>query len=324
MNYKAKGGKIMAITKCPNCNCIVSTDAEKCIHCGYTYKVCPECLCATDVSSQFCEHCGVDLNKARQKALPKYCVYCGNKLGDGTETGPIHFCVHCGAKVEETKSAEKKEAESRAYERFAPEYQSVNSEYQPSTESPIGYNYQIDNLKKATLYSGTGLYSMKWHGFMKVILWFGIVSNFMTALMSLTGLTWLGYADGVYDAIPGMQTLDIFTGLFAAAMGVYGIIVWNKLRHFKAHAPLLLTLLYVASVSFNFLSSLIMTSMINNSPVNTVDGGSYTSGQYMYEFYLDLNELAFGVSDVITIAIGVTFMIINIFYYKKRSSMFVG
>ena len=33
--YRIKGGKIMALIKCPECNAMVSSSAESCPKCGY-------------------------------------------------------------------------------------------------------------------------------------------------------------------------------------------------------------------------------------------------------------------------------------------------
>lgn len=54
----------MALLKCPECGGNISSTTEKCIHCGYEFKVCPECQTVVDSNARFCSECGAQINAA--------------------------------------------------------------------------------------------------------------------------------------------------------------------------------------------------------------------------------------------------------------------
>ena len=65
-------------------------------------------------------------------------------------------------------------------------------------------------------------YSMKWYKFLKVILWFGIISNVISAFTYFTGATYQGFEDELYEMLLkrkqeyGMlENNEFLTGLFA-------------------------------------------------------------------------------------------------------------
>ena len=48
----------MAIIKCPECHNSISTTVNKCIHCGFQFRVCPECNALATLSEAHCNECG--------------------------------------------------------------------------------------------------------------------------------------------------------------------------------------------------------------------------------------------------------------------------
>ena len=104
--------------------------------------------------------------------------------------------------------------------------------------------------------------------------------------------------NSVYDAYPDLKTADTFYGIAAIALGVFQIIVRNRLSRFRANGPESLKILYFISIG----ASLIYISWASSATrVNMLTSSNITS-----------------------VFSSVLFLIINTSYYKKRSSLFVN
>ncbi len=73
--YQQGENKIMAMSKCPECNKELSSTVKTCVHCGCEVKACPECNTLVLASADQCDSCGFNFNEAQEskskKADPK-------------------------------------------------------------------------------------------------------------------------------------------------------------------------------------------------------------------------------------------------------------
>ncbi|MCM1546573.1 MAG: hypothetical protein NC033_06010 [Clostridiales bacterium] len=58
----------MALIKCPECGGEVSSNADKCVHCGCNYSYCPECEAVHLGKVDVCLSCGYRINGARAES----------------------------------------------------------------------------------------------------------------------------------------------------------------------------------------------------------------------------------------------------------------
>ena len=169
-------------------------------------------------------------------------------------------------------------------------------------------------------------HSMKWYKFLKVILWFGIISNLFSTFTYFTGSTYQGFEDELYEMLPSLKSLDMFGGIFCIVMAIFTFIVWRSLHNYKAIGPKLLTVMYVLNTAFNAIYMFAFSSIIGSAETTTIYGSSYVSGGYMYQQYLDLTVLqsASVAPTIIQIIGGIVMIIANINYFKNRSDLFVN
>lgn len=169
-------------------------------------------------------------------------------------------------------------------------------------------------------------YSMKWYKFLKVILWFGIISNVIATFTYFTGLDYQGFEDELYEMLPSLKSLDMFAGVFCIVMTIFTCIVWRSLHNYKSIGPKLLTVMYVVNTAFNAIYMFAFSSIIGSAETTTIYGSSYVSGGYMYQEYLDLTVLSSAsvAPTIIQIIGGIVMIIANYNYFKNRSELFVN
>ena len=138
------------------------------------------------------------------------------------------------------------------------------------------------------------VYPMKWYNFLKVALWFGIVSNFATGLMYFTGNQYEGVANEVYAKFPGLKGADILYGLGLLVIGALGIAAWYGLKNYKSNGPKFLVATYVANVVVSLLYTFALVSITGESSVtSTVPGIVVTIAfaVYNYKYFKEREDL---------------------------------
>ena len=186
-----------------------------------------------------------------------YCVKCGKEYGAGDA-----FCSGCG--------------------------QPLNVAEQIPAGQP-GYGAPAVEL------------SMSWFKFLiNFALFAAAVLNLYSAVLYLTGFVYEQAGSSawrVYAYFDGLQVVDIIYGVLLVAVAVFCVITRFKLAKFKAVAPKLLTILYLANIALVV--------------VYTV------AASIIFE--------TFGASDLV---VGVTGPLILLFvnraYFKKRAHLFVN
>lgn len=167
-------------------------------------------------------------------------------------------------------------------------------------------------------------YPMKWYKAMLVILWLGILENAISGILFFTGTIYQGFADKVYEMLPSLKSLDVFSGIFSFGMVVFTFIVWLRLKNYKRHAPRLLTVMYIINTVFLIAYSIALYSIIGGAETKIIYGSSYVRGDYLYQEYLDLSKVSFSASDIIEIIGSIVMTIANYIYFRNRSDLFTN
>lgn len=199
-------------------------------------------------------------------------------------------------------------------------YENSNTSNGTSTEGGTS-SYKSNYEGEVSIQSA---HSMKWYKFLKVILWFNIISNVVSAFMYFTGSIYQGLADEAYEMLPSLKSLDTFSGIFSIAMVVVTFLAWHGLHNYKSRGPKILTEMYILNIVFLIIYTFSMSSIIGGAETTTVYGNSYVSGGYIYQEYLDLSALEFQPTNIVSIISGIVFAIANHIYFKNRSDMFVN
>ncbi len=197
-----------------------------------------------------------------------------------------------------------------------------------TNDTPVSSSSVNDVSEQSTQYGGgvsyESTYPMKWYKFLLVILWFGIIGNVVSAFTYFSGSIYQGFSDKVYEMLPSLKSVDIFSGLFSLAMVVFTFIVWLQLKNYKKQAPKLLTIMYVLNTIFLIVYTIAFYSIIGGAETTTIYGSSYISGGYQYQEYLDLSAISFSASDVISIIGSIVMTIANHIYFRNRAELFVN
>lgn len=188
----------------------------------------------------------------------------------------------------------------------------VNSEYNSSYGSQSGSTVEVTdsvNSEKdinlitspintqATLQIG-----MKWYKFLIYFALFaGAVINLITGIMTISGMTYrsMGVEPAlVYDAVKGLKVLDVVFGLCYIGLAVLGVVTRFKLSGMQKSGPKFLYAFYVVNVLLLVIYNVVVAKMLN-VPMN-----------YM--------------ANIVSVAINVVMIILNVIYFKKRESLFVN
>lgn len=169
-------------------------------------------------------------------------------------------------------------------------------------------------------------YSLKWYKFLKVLLWITIISTIYSAFTYLTGASYEGFEDKLYETLPSLKALDLFEGIYSIVMAVLTFIVWLALRNYKAIGPKLLTVMYLINAVNNAIYPFAFKSIIDGAETTRIYGSSYVSGGYMYQEYLDLTVLSSATiaPALIGVVSGIVMAIVNHIYFKNRELLFVN
>ncbi len=142
---------------------------------------------------------------------------------------------------------------------------------------------------------------MKWHKFLMVTMIIGAVLTAMNGISLLSGTAYTSQGldvNSVYNAYPGMKSMDMLFGFGAICIGVFEFYVRNQLNRFRRNALSRLKILYIASLAYDVI--------------------------YLYTVSSILNVNAFDISSLGMIGSTVASFIINTIYYSKRSDLFVN
>ena len=180
--------------------------------------------------------------------------------------------------------------------------------------------YQQSTMPK----SATPQLGMKWYKALLVILWLSIISDFISGAMYFTGIIYQGYAEKVYDIMPSLLTLDRVSGVFCFAMVIFTFIVWLELKKYKKMAPKLVTIMYILNTVYLIAYTFILYSVIDSAGITIIYGDKYIQGMYEYQEYLDLSEVAFSASDLVSIIVSIVMTVVNYIYFHKRTDLFVN
>lgn len=219
------------------------------------------------------------------------CTKCGFEIYEGTT------CPLCGHENSSTANGATTEGSTSSY--------TSNYEGEVSIESS---------------------YSMKWYKVLKVILWFGIISNVISAFTYFTGLDYQGFEDELYEMLPSLKTLDMFAGVLCIAMTVFTFIVWRALHNYKASGPKMLTTMYFINIASYAIYMIAFSSIIGSAETTMIYGDTYIQGMYQYQEYLDLSVLSSAsvAPTIIQIIGGLVMIIANNIYFKNRYDLFVN
>lgn len=226
------------------------------------------------------------------------CVKCGYEIYEGD------ICPLCGCKNSTTNSGASTTTTETSYT------QTGDTGFTPADTAEVSIESS---------------YSMKWYKFLKVILWFGIISNVISIFTYFTGADYEGFEDELYEMLPSLKSLDMFGGVFCIVMAIFTFIVWHSLHNYKAIGPKLLTVMYIANTAFFAIYMFAFSSIIGSAETTTIYGDSYIQGGYQYQEYLDLTVLSSAsiAPTIMQIIGGIVMIIANRTYFKNRADLFV-
>ena len=144
---------------------------------------------------------------------------------------------------------------------------------------------------------------MKWHKCQLVFLIIGAVINALIGIAFIAGgkvLTIRGLVDvGVYySTYPGLENYYRFSAVINIAIGVFQVIVWKRLKEYRANGLISLKILYVLGILLNIINLSWASSAMNTN--------------------------LFSAKNCWVIIGWVVMLIINSSYYAKRSELFVN
>ena len=225
------------------------------------------------------------------------CVKCGYEIYEGD------ICPLCGCKNSTTNSGASTTTTETSYT------QTGDTGFTPADTAEVSIESS---------------YSMKWYKVLKVILWFNIISNVISAFMYFTGSVYQGFTEEVYEMLPDLKTLDMFSGVCSIAFVVIMFLAWHGIHNYKSRGPKLVVIVNILTAVFLAIYTFSMSSIIGGAEATTIYGDTYIQGMYQYQEYLDLSALEFQPTNVISIITNVIFAIANHIYFKNRADLFVN
>ena len=167
-------------------------------------------------------------------------------------------------------------------------------------------------------------YGMKWYKFLKVCLWFSMVSALLSAFSYFSGQIYGDMVDNVYAMVPELETLSMLSGLYSLFMVVFSFITWKRLHDYRKNAPGMLISIYVLNAAFSVAYLAFFTHIVENAYSAVIySTGKITNSGYYYtlNLYDIIEELT--PSTIITVIALLVMIIINASYFKKRSDSFI-
>ena len=242
-----------------------------------------------------------------------FCTHCGNQIPEGAK-----FCTFCGAQLAAAQQPEEPQSQPQPQPQQQPQQQQpYGQQQQPygQQQQPYGQQQQPYGQQPpyGQPYGAPGYqdpnarfngFPMKWHKFLVYFaLWLGAIGNLVTGIQVLTGAQYDGYAEGVWELIPGLHVADIIYGIVILVLVVLQIDAAVKLLGLKRGAPKFLIAMYV---------------------VNLVSSVLYTIASIII-----LRDYGASVGDILTaslissLVVSVLMILANAVYYKKRESLFI-
>lgn len=248
----------------------------------------------------FCQNCGAEVNEQSN-----FCLKCGAKIdppkttvqNNDSQPNPyidVPFVEEPQNQVnnqnpQQPQNQQFNEAQNQNYRNYVNQSQPIQT--QPSTQLPMGWFKFIVNFQL----------------FFAAVINFVFGANFvMGSVYSTQGID----SEQVYGTFgTGLRIVDILYGLLSIALGVFCIIIRNKLAKFKKDSPKQYILLNIISFAIEILYSVLAVIVIAKHPY--FDIGS--AGQVVFSSQL---LFQFGAN--------ISMIIINIIYFKKREFMFIN
>ena len=235
-----------------------------------------------------CEGCGKYISD-----FDRVCPYCGHESetpeteSEETQSAPVNLKKEAAEPV--PVSLEKKREEER------PE-----SSIPDENDAPFGNNTAFNSSRTTDPYRG---HPMKWHKFMMVMMIIGaVITIFSGFSLAVVGGS---YTEDVYAAFPGLETVTRIYGFAAIALGVFQIVVRNRLNGLRKNGPTSLMALYAAELVVDVYYMLRLKSILSNHSA------------LGYEVSSSLDPLP-RIIAVVVIAV------IEWIYYSKRRDIFVN
>lgn len=194
----------------------------------------------------------------------KKCEGCGSYYSDFDKV-----CPHCGKADEHMIEAEQNtfDVPEELSENQAPENMPFGEMNQPQYGRPFS---PADLLKDSP-------YPMKWHKFLMVIMIIGGIVNILIGLSIMLGYSFL-------------------LGIACVAIGVFQLVVRNRLQTFRKDAPNLLMIFFVVNIVLNIYSAFAIPT--------------------------DAGETGISTQLIIELAATGAYAIVNWIYYNKRRDLF--
>ncbi len=257
-----------------------------------------------------------------------YCKSCGRSLGNDPY---IKFCAYCGVELDMPEVPPVPSTYTRTENR-APNVSSYSYSYSPSESSSATLRNEAASIpapsepksslkptptlsyydEQAAATSSTSYtpsaYSrgMKWFKFLiYFVLWIGGIANIITGISFLSGESEL--FPGFYYIIEQLgygsefDDLNTFYGLATLALGIFTIVTRFKLAHFKASAPTLLKIVYLAPVILTMICYYLACSWIDLDFFSLLEENNY----------------------LLSIISSIVMVFLNGIYFKKRKELFI-
>ena len=175
----------------------------------------------------------------------------------------------------------------------------VFQQQEQAPQQPIAQGFVPQNVTDP--YQGT---PMKWHKFLVYFaLWASAVLNLVNAIMCFTGAHYGELAQDIYAFFPSLKTADTIYGLLLLVIVALAVITALRLMKLKVGAPKLLTCLYILVIVSTILYLLLAASAMKG--------------------YASFGELL-NTSTITSLLVSAIMLIVNIVYYRKRTSLFVN
>ena len=144
-------------------------------------------------------------------------------------------------------------------------------------------------------------YSLKWHNFLMVVMIIGGILTILNGILTVAGTNYVRQgvtAEQVYRVFPRLKACDILYGIALIGMGIFEIIVRNRLHNFSRSGVSILNTLYILSPVITVLYLLLASSATNISLLDASTAGSVIAS--------------------------VVLLFINITYYGRRKDLFIN
>lgn len=221
------------------------------------------------------------------------CPNCGQRLSDN-----VVKCPSCGLVfTEEDRLMMHEEEERESFQKEEPQEQrpqrQVEQNWQAAPAGPVKRGFFDDGLPETEPFHRR----MKWYWFVVHIqLLLSGLSFLLNGFMYMTGSLWGDQAGTLYGTYPGLSLLDKGYGLFALAMAVLAIFTRRKLRNYEKGAPRQLILFYILSLAGSVVYIGLEMAIVGQNLITS-----------------DL---------IMSIAISVFMVCVNIYYFRNRRHLF--